>query len=503
MLQPSVRPVNRNKHDDIGSRIERAAKNLSPSDQWALLTIGLIFVDLLLIGLAFLIAYQVRFGLDLFLFRADADSSYAYYQTLSLALVPFWIVIFAFTGLYKRNTLLGGSKEYALVFRATSLGILTVIMGSFIEPDFILARGWLLIAWILSFFMVSTGRLVVRRLAYALRRHGYFLTPAAIVGANQEGRALAEQLSGWRTSGLHVIGFVDDELKTGTTVQDNLTCIGPMENLDQLIDKHGIGELILSNSALSRADLMSLFRQYGLNKNINLRLSSGLFELITTGVDVKEFAYVPLVRIRRTRLAGLDHTLKLLLDYFITIPGLLLIWPLLLVISLAVKLDSRGPVIHRRRVMGVNGREFDAYKFRTMHVNGDAILHQNPELLRDLAENHKLRVDPRITRMGYFLRKASLDELPQLINVLKREMSLVGPRIISTAEMAEYGDWGLNLLTTHPGITGLWQVSGRSDLSYTERVRLDMYYIRNWNIWFDVQILWQTIPAVIKGRGAY
>jgi lipopolysaccharide/colanic/teichoic acid biosynthesis glycosyltransferase len=195
--------------------------------------------------------------------------------------------------------------------------------------------------------------------------------------------------------------------------------------------------------------------------------------------------------------------MKLLLDYFITIPGLIVISPLLLIISLAVKLDSRGPVIHRRRVMGINGREFYAYKFRTMHVNGDEILDQHPDLQQDLASNYKLRVDPRITGMGHFLRKASLDELPQLFNVLKREMSLVGPRIISPAEMVEYGDWGLNLLTTPPGITGLWQVSGRSDLSYTERVRLDMYYIRNWNIWFDFQILWQTIPAVIKGRGAY
>jgi lipopolysaccharide/colanic/teichoic acid biosynthesis glycosyltransferase len=180
-----------------------------------------------------------------------------------------------------------------------------------------------------------------------------------------------------------------------------------------------------------------------------------------------------------------------------------LISPFLLLIAIAIKLDSPGPVIHRRRVMGVNGRQFDAYKFRTMHVNGDEILNKYPALKLLLAKNHKLRNDPRITRVGEFLRRTSLDELPQLLNVLKREMSLVGPRMISPQEIEMYDQWDINLLTVPPGITGLWQVSGRADVSYEHRVRLDMHYIRNWSIWLDVQLLLQTIPAVIKARGAY
>jgi lipopolysaccharide/colanic/teichoic acid biosynthesis glycosyltransferase len=153
--------------------------------------------------------------------------------------------------------------------------------------------------------------------------------------------------------------------------------------------------------------------------------------------------------------------------------------------------------------MGVNGRQFDAYKFRTMYVNGDEILEVHPDLKAELALNHKLKDDPRITRVGQILRKYSLDELPQLLNVLKRDMSLVGPRMISPAEMDKYNQWGINLLTVKPGITGLWQVSGRSDVSYEERVRLDMYYIRNWTIWLDAQLLLETFPAVWNGRGAY
>jgi lipopolysaccharide/colanic/teichoic acid biosynthesis glycosyltransferase len=153
--------------------------------------------------------------------------------------------------------------------------------------------------------------------------------------------------------------------------------------------------------------------------------------------------------------------------------------------------------------MGLNGRQFDAFKFRTMDVNGDAILDSHPDLKAELALNHKLKDDPRITRVGGFLRKYSLDELPQLFNVLKRDMSLVGPRMISPAEMDEYNQWGINLLTVKPGITGLWQVSGRSDVSYEERVRLDMYYIRNWTLWLDIQLLLETFPAVLNERDAY
>jgi len=198
-----------------------------------------------------------------------------------------------------------------------------------------------------------------------------------------------------------------------------------------------------------------------------------------------------------------DSLLKMALDYGLGIPLLIVSLPIMAVIAIMIRFDSPGPIFYRRRVMGVNNRQFDAFKFRTMYINGDEILAQSEELQRELAEKHKLKNDPRITRVGKILRKLSLDELPQLFNVLRFEMSLVGPRMISPEEMKEYNQWGMNLLTVRPGITGLWQVSGRSDLSYAERVRLDMHYIRNWSIWLDLQLLIQTIPAVLRRRGAY
>ena len=138
-----------------------------------------------------------------------------------------------------------------------------------------------------------------------------------------------------------------------------------------------------------------------------------------------------------------------------------------------------------------------------MYINGDEILAAHPDLIQELAHNHKLKNDPRITRIGFFLRKFSLDELPQLFNVLFGQMSIVGPRMISPEEIAEYSKLDINLLTVKPGITGLWQISGRSDVSYSDRVKLDMYYVRNWSIWMDLQILIRTIPAVLSRRGAY
>jgi lipopolysaccharide/colanic/teichoic acid biosynthesis glycosyltransferase len=153
--------------------------------------------------------------------------------------------------------------------------------------------------------------------------------------------------------------------------------------------------------------------------------------------------------------------------------------------------------------MGLNGRQFYALKFRTMVLNGEEVLDKHPELKRELAINHKLKNDPRVTRIGAFLRRYSLDELPQLFNVLKRDMSMVGPRMISPEEAPMYKQFVMNLFTVLPGITGLWQVSGRSDISYEERVRLDMVYVRNWSLWLDLQILFQTIPAVLRAKGAY
>ena len=485
-------------------KITQVSNIVSRGTQWTIFRIVLIFSDILMIGAAFRLAYWIRFQLSLSFFEETSLTSLNYYELLATVFIPVWIMLFAFHSLYKSKYLLGGIQEYDRVFRASSIGTLLVIIFGFIVPNVLIARGWLLVAWPLTFLLPIASRFWLRRGIYFLRKFGYFLTPAVIIGGNEEGRWLAEQLLSWRTSGLLLIGFVDEKVRRGTHLFGNLFSLGDVNDLEELIPKYNIGELILATSAISsRNKQMEIFKRYGLSGDVNVRMSSGLYEIITTGITVNELAYVPFITINKARLTGLDEVMKFALDYAITIPGLILISPLLLLIAIAIKLDSSGPIIHRRQVMGMNGAKFHAYKFRSMHTNGDEILENHPELKAELAENHKLKDDPRITRVGKFIRKTSLDELPQLINVLRREMSLVGPRMISPPEVEKYQKWNINLLTVRPGITGPWQVSGRSDVSYKERVQIDMYYVRNWTIWLDIQILVQTIPAVLKSRGAY
>lgn len=488
----------------LSKKIGKVNSVLPRHMQWLVFKIVLVISDLIMLGLAFRLAYFFRFEIPLGFFDQDALIAIEYYRTLVWLSSFLWILVYWINGLYNIQNLLGGTREYDKIFRASTVGFLLIVIAGFLEPSLIIARGWLLMAWGFTFLFASVGRFLLRRLVYILRRYGFFLTPAVIVGANQEGRWLAEQLLSWETSGLHLVGFVDKKEPATTPLFHNLVCLGSVDQLGEIITRYNVGEVILASSAISTRDyLLDIFKRYGVSDTVNIRMSSGLYEVITTGLTVNEFAYVPLVYVNKVRLTGSDNLLKMVLDYVITITGLILISPLMLAIMLLIRLSSPGPIIHKRRVMGINGKQFYALKFRTMVVNGDEVMARHPELQEELARNHKLKDDPRVTKIGALLRKFSLDELPQLFNVLSRDMSLVGPRMISPEEVAMYKQFDMNLLTVLPGITGLWQVSGRSDISYDERVRLDMYYIRNWSIWLDLQLLFQTIPAVLKGRGAY
>ncbi len=472
--------------------------------QWPALRAALIAADVSLVLLAFGAAYVVRFKLALPVFQMEFGPDAGFYAMLAAGLGLLWLAGFSLHGLYDRRNLLGGTEEYARILRASNSGLVVTVIVSFLVPELVIARGWLILAWCLSILFVAAGRFGLRRAVYGLRRRGWFLSPAVIVGANQEGLTLAQQLQASKTSGLSIVGLIDQKAPPGTTLGPGLPILGSIDCLPAVIEQYRVEEVILAASAVSVRDhLLALFERFGVAGQVNLRLSSGLYEIFTTGLTVREFGEVQLVQVNKVRLTGLNAALKSLVDYACLAPILLLSLPLMAVIGAAVRLDSAGPVLYRRRVMGVNGRQFDALKFRTMHVNGDEILAAHPALCAELAARRKLTADPRVTRLGRFLRRTSLDELPQFFNVLRGEMSLVGPRMISPEEMALYDRWGLNLLTVKPGITGLWQVSGRSNVTYAERVQLDMYYIRNWSVWLDLQLLWRTVPAVLRGTGAY
>ncbi|MCZ7570671.1 MAG: sugar transferase [Ardenticatenaceae bacterium] len=463
----------------------------------------LLVSDTLMLSLAFALAYFLRFDLQITI-APTVNPSPEFYTRVVAVLMPAWLLLFTLFGLYDFQYLLGGTEEYARAFNACTVGAMLVVGASFALPELTIARGWLVGSWLLSAFLIGGARFGLRRTVYALRRQGYFVAPTAIVGANEEALALAEQLKDGRYSGLNILGLLDGIRSAAGTGKSGVPILGSLADIEGVIQRHGIEELVVATTALDREELFNLFERVNGLPDVELRLSSGLFEVITTRVQVKTIGFVPLISLNKLRLDPVEAALKAALDYGLTLLAVGLLFPVFVMIAVLLKLDSPGPVLYRRRVLGVKGKEFDAFKFRTMFVNGNEILAQHPDLLAELRAKHKLKDDPRVTRVGRRLRKYSLDELPQLFNILLGQMSLVGPRMISPDEVANYGRLRTNLLTVKPGITGLWQVSGRSDLSYEERVRLDMYYIRNYTIWRDLQILFiETLPAVIKGRGAY
>jgi exopolysaccharide biosynthesis polyprenyl glycosylphosphotransferase len=427
----------------------------------------------------------------------------AAYSSLAFWVVPVWLGLFGLYRLYDRRSLFTGFHEYIRVVNACTAGMLAVLVISVLDATLVISRGWILSTWLGCVVLVCCGRFVARRLLREVRRRGYLLVPTVIVGANQEGRALAQQLAADPGCGTRVLGFVDPHLPPDTHVASGLYVLGDLGDLEDLVRRGQVSDLVVAPTALARTELLGLYLRFGNDKTVELRLSSGLFEMLTTGVAVHEISCVPLVTLQRVRITGVDAVVKTLLDYVVAASAILLLSPLLAALAVVIRLDSPGPVLHRRHVLGVSGKPFTALKFRTMDVHSEAVRAPSPAAREAFERGCKLRDDPRVTRVGRLLRRTSLDELPQLFNVLRGDMSLVGPRMIAPDEAGRYGKWQLNLLTVKPGITGPWQVRGRADIPYQERVRLSMDYIRNYTIWLDLEILFRTIPVVVLGTGAY
>lgn len=470
--------------------------------------IALLIGDGLAIGFAFWLAYTLRFSESTAaVFDPQAARDSEFYTSITYILIPIWLIVFAAFRMYDPAVLFGGHQEYTNAFNACTIGIMLVILASYLDPTLLIARGWIVLAWFLTAILIFIWRFGMRRLVYSMRVRGHFMAPAYIVGANPEGIAIAEQLISAPVAGVNIIGFLDDNLPIGEEVLPGVVVHGSTARAEELVSRFGIERLIVATSGIQRDKMMELFRRYVNSREVSIWLSSGMYEIMTTGVQVQDVGSVPMVSVNRVRLTGFNIFAKTVLDYVVASLALVFLSPIFLLIAIIMKLTDPGPIFYPRGVVGVGGKEFNAFKIRTMVVNSQEVLEEllarDPEARAEWEEFEKLKNDPRVTRIGALLRKTSVDELPQLLNVLRGEMSLVGPRMITMREVEKYGKWGLNLQTVKPGITGLWQVMGRSDISYEERVRLDMRYIRNYSIWLDIQILFQTIPAVLMSRGAY
>lgn len=307
--------------------------------------------------------------------------------------------------------------------------------------------------------------------------------------------------------GYRIVGLLED-CPGERPLAGKYPVLGRFDEAEQVISNHKIRTVVLAAPGLPRMELLELFRRIQ-HVTRDVFIIPDLFGLPVGNLEIETFFDQKLVLLRtRNNMAGkLNRMLKAMLDLVGSLTGLFVFLPIYFMISILIYVDSPGPVLFSHRRIGRNGKMFDCYKFRTMVPNAHAELQRylatHPESLQEWQESYKLKEDPRITRIGHLLRKSSLDELPQFLNVLKGEMSLVGPRPIVQEEVARYGQFIEDFYLVKPGITGLWQVSGRNDISYDDRVRMDSWYVRNWSVWLDLVILLKTVKYVLSGKGAY
>ncbi len=463
-----------------------------------------IVTDVVLINLAFALAYVVRYVWQWFL-PALFHDPYRDYLGQQLVLTVLLALTYRYSGVWRRRRGESWLDESARVATATAAGItLMMAVTFFLQPS---PFSRLLLFWALLFIVlfIAAARLTRRIMLSLLYRRGIGVDRALVVGAGETGRSVIRTLLARPDLGFALVGYLDDG--------DGVVGIGRIPRLGGYVelDRHltalaPIHTVFLALPGAMHPELLNLL-QVCRQHEVRAQVAPDLLQLSLNRVEFTTMAGMPLLGVRDMAAFGHITTwgrlLKRALDLFIIA---LFALPTLLVmglIALFIKLDSPGPVLYPSPRVGRNGHLFNMYKFRSMVQDAD----EQKEALRELNEADgpmfKIKHDPRLTRAGRFIRRLSLDELPQLYNVLVGQMSLVGPRPPLPEEVEHYKPWHRQRLAVVGGMTGLWQVSGRSDLSFDELCLLDIYYIENWTVGLDVRILLQTIPHLLSGKGAY
>jgi exopolysaccharide biosynthesis polyprenyl glycosylphosphotransferase len=385
---------------------------------------------------------------------------------------------------------------------AVVIAVTVVLAASFVIRPLVYSRLLILEGLVFMILLMALARGVVRLVLRYLRRKGIGVKRVVIVGAGEVGRRVMRTVVARPDLGYQIVGYVDDNPNKGEGEIGRFKGLGSLDGLPAAIEDEAVDEVIITLPWTYHRRILNVLRECA-RRDVMARLVPDLFQMSLSRVEVSDLGGVPLVEIREIAFSRLALVAKRTVDFTGAALALILGWPLFLLIAVAIKLDSPGPIFFRQRRVGKNGEPFDIYKFRSMRTGADAEK-ANLSGLNDGEEAlFKIRDDPRVTRVGRLLRQTSLDELPQFFNVLRGEMSLVGPRPQIPAEVAQYQPWHRRRLSVPPGITGMWQISGRSDLSFDEMVLLDLYYIEHWTPWLDFTILLRTVPKVLMGKGAY
>lgn len=461
-----------------------------------------IISDLILINLAFALAYVARYQWQ-WLLPVTFPEPYRGYLGQQFVLTFLLILTFVQHKVWHRRRGESWVDEMSRIISATASGIALMMVFTFFFQPSPFSR--LLLVWALVFIVVFIGlaRLVRRWTLRTLYRRGYLVDRVLVVGSGEVGRGVIRTLLARPDLGFRLIGYLDDGAGEYAIGSGRIPHLGSYRELNSVLDEvKGLHTVFVALPAEMHRQIMALLR-IARSHDVRAQVVPDLLQMSLSRVEFVNMSGIPVLGVREVRINRIGRLAKRALDLAIVI---LLGIPALIVaalIAIAIRLDSPGPVIYAALRVGRQGKPFNMFKFRSMVMDADA----QKDALKAWNEADgplfKIKDDPRLTRVGRWLRRSSLDELPQLYNVLLGQMSLVGPRPPLPEEVAEYKPWQRQRLSVIGGMTGLWQVSGRSDLTFDELCLLDIYYIENWSVTMDIRILLQTIPIALFGRGAY
>jgi exopolysaccharide biosynthesis polyprenyl glycosylphosphotransferase len=466
--------------------------------QWTL-----IVSDLLLINAAFALSYVLRYELQLFR-NVDPVNFVPYRSYLGLQLGYTLVLFVTLTveGAWRPRRGASWLDEVYTIANGTTTAMVVVLVLIFGIRPLAFSRLLLLYVSVLTVAFLGAGRLVKRSIETYRRRRGIGVDRTLIVGSGEVARTVMRTLVARPDLGYHLVGFVDPSPGESEEAIGRFRRLGNLHNLVATLKEHQVHEVIITVPSNHHFRIQQIIRSCQ-QAGVRARIVPDFFQLSLQQVDVDNLGGIPLVGVRDTRLGRGPRMIKRGIDILGGAIGLALFSPLIGAVALAIRVDSKGPAFFRQERLGEKECPFEVIKFRSMRVGAEA--EQENLLALNEADGplFKIRDDPRLTRVGRWIRRTSLDELPQFVNVLRGEMSLVGPRPPLASEVAKYQGWQRKRLSVKPGITGLWQVSGRSDLAFDEMCLLDIYYVENWSLWLDVRIILRTIPQFFLGKGAY
>lgn len=463
----------------------------------------LLLSDALLILLGFGVAYYVRYELQVGRLVDPANQvGITAYIPFAALLVIVALLSYRFSHIYPYKPGRSIIEETYTIGTATTLTVVILSGINLIYEPLGYSRLLFLYTAIFVTLFLGISRFLIRQLRSHLRQYGLGVHRVLLIGAGDVGRMVMRNAVARPELGYQVVGFLDDNPTKGQTDIGPFKALGPIANFQGVLQQGRIDNVIIC-LPWERNQTIQHLLELCEAQTVHAQIVPDYFHLTKNQVQVEDFNGIPLLSTRELSIQGWNYIVKRTADLIISFLAGLFAGPMMALIALAIRLDSPGPVFFKQLRIGKNGKPFYCYKFRSMVIDADARKDEFAAQNEASGPLFKMRDDPRQTRVGRFIRRFSLDELPQLYNVVRGEMSFIGPRPNLPKEVDEYEEWHHKRLAASPGITGLWQVSGRSDLTFDEMVLLDIYYVENWSLALDFHILLRSIPAVLRARGAY